>query len=122
MLPKLRAWWSIEGFWFWSILVVLVVVYTAPVIHMEWLVRPGNGFWRLKVNLEVALLHGSLAFCVLLLMLCTGKAVAVLLRVLGLVAVVAGFHTLWWLGPVPTVIPLVWGGGRIGLARSGRMR
>jgi hypothetical protein len=116
MHVNFRAWWSIEGFWFWQALVLLAFIYTAPVIHMEWLLQPENGFGRLSAHPAVAFLHGSLSLCILLLMLCKGTIAILLLRILGWVAVVAGFHTLWWLGPVATVFPLVWGGGKVGLA------
>lgn len=116
MRLNFRAWWSIEGFWFWLALVLLAFIYTAPVIHMEGLLRPENGFGRLSAHPEVGFLHGGLSFCILLLMLCKGKVATLLRRLLGWVAVIAGFHTLWWLGNVATVFPLVLGGSKVGLA------
>lgn len=118
MCTKFKAWKSIEGFWFWSVLLFLVIIFTAPLIHMEWLLKPENGFWRLRVNPDIAFWHGGIAFCILLLMLCNGKVIKVLYQILCWVAVVTGFYTLWSVGVVITVIPLVWGGSRVGFAAN----
>ncbi|HRX70629.1 MAG: hypothetical protein H6973_07695 [Gammaproteobacteria bacterium] len=115
MLTRLHAWWSIEAFWFWLVPILLVVVYAAPSIGLEWLLQPKNGYGRLLDHPEVAVLHGFIAVSMLALLLVDGKVAALSRVVLGWVAVAIGFYSYWWPGMVATGFPLIFGGIRIGI-------
>ncbi len=115
MFSKYRPWLTIEGFWFWLAIIQLLVAPVAFQMGMDASLNPNTAWGRVVIYPGVALVHGSIAALILLLLLPRGRAFAILRAVLGWIAVGLSFYSFWEPGLIVTTLPLAMGGIRVAL-------